>query len=105
MIKERLENQREQSEDRISYTANLEGITFTGIEEYLWEGKTRRDVLCVEGFDFGIFGNKIICDRKQFSEKAQEIAEVKKELDGGNRHPLSKFIVDNFYVTKEDREE
>lgn len=104
MEKEKILAPEEKTEGVVKYTANLEGIIFTGIIDSPWQ-EEKRDILRMDGFEFGIFGNKMLCDRERFSEMAQKIAGVKRELNQGNRQPLFKFVTDNFYTKKGDGDE
>jgi hypothetical protein len=84
-------------DNEVIYTANLEDIQFKGVLNYPWGEKEKRNVLIVEGFDFGLFGDKVICDPDRFPEKAHEIAEMKKELARGNQQPYWDFIAGTFF--------
>lgn len=107
MGKEKIPSQEGNDEGEAIYTANLEDIIFVGIINFPWQGKRgeKRDVLRINGFDFGILGNEILCDREKFPEMAQKIAEVKKALYKGNRQPMFEFIQDTFFVAKNTEKE
>jgi len=100
MHKEGLLSQEPTAEGKAVYTSNLEGIIFVGMVDFPLEGE-KKDFLRMDGFNLGMFGNKIFCTREQFPEVAHRIAEAKKALENGNRQPFFKLIMDYCFVTRD----